>query len=514
MMDDKDLYSEVIKKLSVIYVTEDDFVDSNDFSICELLNSRQKISEDICEVKKELIRSAIFDFFAQKGFKAYVFFRTGNRVAIRLKLFDFENNIYVERVKQQFSDIKKHTKVKNENDKVYVVSSEKVSEMIDSLGKLDDISAKKDIVKSAAKQILELSSRDAIFFVGKELLIKVFTPAGEGEDRQAKRYYDSIPPEKLKKFDEFIKKSNMETRINNAIKKAMLNDFDFKRINNFQFGKGFIKTLQTICIDVVSGFVKDDEYVVFGYANYLLRKMFDPILTQLSSALIELILQKNKNAEEFVKFYNGDVAFAPNGSKFKKPDIIDEYGQRWNYSTIFQLSMQRVKIIEKIDEAENAIKKTKSVIEDLDTKITEALSTISDRNEELAKLEENFASLDAEILEKKDSLQKLRTEANKNKDRDKEYELKVSITNASNELKRLTRLEEQNVINKKKIEAEVEKLTIRNNIMDKDKKAYEKKLENDIEKKKLLIENMRPIEEKYGHMLKALSKALSSFRGI
>lgn len=512
-MNDKDIYTKVIDKLSSLYVKEEDFVDSNDFLICALLSKEDAESMDHCGEKKELVRQAIFDFFSAKGFKAYIFFRAGNRAAIRLKLFDFENNIYVDRLKKEFSDLGDAVESKNEKDKVYIIKKERLEKMHASLPSIEDVNARKDMIRSAAKQILALEQRDVIFFVGQELLIKVFTPAKEG-DKSAKRYYDSIPPEKLKKFDEFIKKSNMEIRINNELKKKMLNEFDFKRINNFQFGKNFIKILQTMCINVVSGFVKDDEYIIFGYANYLLRKVFDAAMVQLASSLIEGVLQKNKNAETFVKFYNGDIAFAPNGTKFQKPDIIDEYGQRWNYSTIFQMSMQRVKIIEKIKEAEEAIKKTKEIIEDVDTRMTDALSQIGEKTDELAKMDDEFKGMDAEIAKKKEELQRLRTDAQKNSDKNKEAELRSTITNLSTELKQLTRQDDQNLVSKKKLESEVERLNIKVTLLEKDKKAYEKKLENDLEKKKILIENMTPIEEKYGHMLKAVSKALSSFRGI
>jgi predicted nucleic acid-binding Zn-ribbon protein len=506
----EDIYSKVIQNLSSVYKKESDFKDSDDFDICKLFDDCSEFGNDT----KEYIRNAIFDYFSQKGFKCYVFFRSNNKASIRLKLFDLENNIYVDRLKKEYKDIEQHLKVKNEKDKIYILPKEPITVMLGSLESIEHESMKKDLIRSAVKKILDLHKRDAIFFVNNQLLIKKFTPAAENKDRAARRYYDDIPKEKLEKFSKFLKKSNIDLRIQNELKKLCRNDFDFKRINNFSFGKNFVKVLQDMSIRITGSLVSDEEEVIFGYANFLLRTYFEKIMLFLGTTLIDLVLEKDRNAEAFLKFYNGDVAFAPNGAKFKKPDIIDSYGQRWNFSTIFQLSMQRIKMLEKIKESQEAIQKTKDAIEDLGKKIAESEKEAKSKKEQMIDIDQSFQDSNEVTKQMKDDLQRKRIELKKLKDKDEKYKLQSEINKLSAEMKKILADEDRNMNTKKKLETEIERVDIKIKMLGKDLSAYEKKLQNDYDKKEQLIENVQPVEEKYHCMLQALSKALSSFRGI
>lgn len=504
------IYATVIQKLNSVYKTESDFVDSDEFAICKLFEDCNEFGTNT----KELIRNAIFDYFSQKGFKCYVFFRANNKASIRLKLFDIENNIYVDRLKKEYKDIQKDLKVKNEKDKIYILPKESIGIMLESLGSIEQDSTKKDLIRSAVKKILDLHTRDAIFFVNNQLLIKKFTPASESKDRAARRYYDDIPKEKLEKFDKFLKKSNINLRLQNELKKLTRTEFDFKRINNFTFGKSFVKTLQDMSIKITGSLVNDDEEVIFGYANYLLRTYFDEIMLFLSTTLIDNVLAKDRNAEAFLKFYNGDVAFAPSGAKFKKPDIIDSYGQRWNFSTIFQLSMQRLKMLEKIKESQEAIQKTKDAIADLNKRIDESEKEEKAKKEQMIKIDEGFKDSSENTKKMKDDLQKKRIELKKLKNKEEKYKLQTEISTLSAEMKKILAEEDKNINQKKKLETEIERVEIKIKMLGKDLNAYEKKLQNDYDKKEQLVENIQPVEEKHRSMLQALSKALSSFRGI
>ena len=78
-----------------------------------------------------------------------------------------------------------------------------------------------------------------------------------------------------------------------------------------------------------------------------------------AKVLLDFIENRNKNAENFIKYYNEDVIIDTNGNKIQKYAIIDSKQQKWNYSSIVSVMMQykqaKIKLASQADAIQAAL---------------------------------------------------------------------------------------------------------------------------------------------------------------
>ncbi len=508
-------YQEVFKKLlesfaddNIVRVAEDKEI----FAVVYRVVPLQEV-----QTYKEEIRQAVLHFYVSKGFKAFLFFATDGMPTLKKKLFDFENNIYVNLCFDNFFHIGDKLKKDEEKPDLLYLASSDTKELYDFLSDIPNKDEQKEVVRNSIKKILNLSTRDAIFFAGEKVVIKKFAEASqkEGNDKPppgVRRSFDHIPQEQLQRFLKELEKQGLDEKLRQVAIYASQNDLDLKKINPFQFGKSFIKVFQDNIIRLVGGAVQIKEDMP-AYTNYVFRVKFDGMLYQLSRELVELLLNKNANAEQFIRFYNGDTSFTPDNKRFQKPDIIDDTGLRWNSSTIFQIAIQRKKCLEKIKEISDEIVAVEDKIREFERKIAEAKKDAEREREKLGNIEKEFRELTANTRRLKDEVGLLKEEFASKKEANEIRVIQEQIATKSYELKKNLKDEELNMLDKKKIENEAERATIKEQQLIKDKVSFERKLAADFSKKENLVENQKPLDEKYEIVLRALGKAISSFRG-
>lgn len=480
---------------------------------------RKSLGQDDLKAHKDEIRQAIIHFYSTKGFKAHVFFKN-DTILIKSRLYDLENNVFVSVLSREFSDVYKHATISKDVEGISFIPEKTTRELLEFLHDVEEVDHKKEIIKNGLKKIMDLHSRDALFFVGNKIMIKRFKkssepkPAAKEANVQAKRSFDHIPQEALEYTDQKMREEGLEEKIEVAIGELSKEKLNFSKIDNFYFGKNFIKHVQEKFLVFLKDFMKNESPDnVMAFANFLLRKEFDNVLRLFAIRLIELLLIKDSYAEKFVKFYNGDTAFSTDGKRFQKPDIIDDKGQRWNASTIFQVAMQRKKGLEKIKEAKIDMLKTQKNIQSLEHQITKSEKEILNYQKHLEVIQKEFQEMSEKTQSGKDRIFELKKVLQKESDASKKQKMQEEINQLSIDIKRLHREEETNLKEKKKAEAESEKMGIKLNILKKDLLAFQKKLKNDFAREQNLETNQKPLNEKYDTTVRALAKALSSFRG-
>ena len=82
---------------------------------------------------------------------------------------------------------------------------------------------------------------------------------------------------------------------------------------------------------------KDD---LIAFSGFILRIYFDAILKYTAETLLKYIEKRNKNAELFIKYYNGNVVIDDEGNKIVQHAILDSNNQKWNYSSILSILIQ------------------------------------------------------------------------------------------------------------------------------------------------------------------------------
>lgn len=140
----------------------------------------------------------------------------------------------------------------------------------------------------------------------------------------------------------------LESDLLEITRRQMTNELDFRKIDNFFFAKNALPKFNSYIQKMLEKY--DEMLPVKELSAYLFNAYQDELLYVLADHLIELICERDPNATRFVNFFNGEVAFASDGSRYQKPDIKSPDGTRWNLSTIHQVALQRKQAVQKVEQ--------------------------------------------------------------------------------------------------------------------------------------------------------------------
>ncbi len=459
---------------------------------------------------KEEIRKGVSTFFLEAGFKAFLFFKQDESVVLNLKIVDFENNIFIDALKKNIDNLNRELKSSANIDDVKFLEKDTTDKISKMICVSIDKENRKEIIRNYIKKSLDLNPRDAIFFINGRIMIKYFK-----ESESAKRMFDTISPEALKEIEKRVEKSGLDAKIKDMIGNLLTQELNPSKVDNLYFAKNLIRLLQEKFLKFLpEDILKEEPLVQQGYANYILRNNFDKCMLIIAKHLLEGLGNRDRFIESFVRFYNGDTTFSPTGKRYKKSDIIDSEGQRWNGSTLLQVVLQKKQGLEKLKKVLEDIKNTKEAVLRIEEQRSEIAKNIEKYKYEIEHLEGEFAKKIDDAQGSKDKIVELRTKLQKSKNQDEKSELNDKISTISREIKTKSREEERALANKKKNELEIERAEIKLKTLAKDIEAYEQKLIKNNEQKDNLIKNQKPLDKKYEEVATALAKAISSFRGV
>ena len=168
---------------------------------------------------------------------------------------------------------------------------------------------------------------------------------------------------------------------------------DFSRITHTYFSKSYIKIVQRAIFDFLKENLSEEDFVLEGLTNFILRDNWIIAHTTMAISLLELIASKNANAENFLKNYPGEIELDADRNKFKLPEIVDKNGMKWTLPAVVSVVMQRKKAIEQMALRQKALDDMKRSIEDLYSKMDEL-------NEESVAIEKEFSQLERDSKEK------------------------------------------------------------------------------------------------------------------
>lgn len=138
---------------------------------------------------------------------------------------------------------------------------------------------------------------------------------------------------------------------------------------------------------------------------------------------------------------------------------------------------------------------------------------LAQKAEEIEKLEAEFRHMLDISQQAKDKIFSLKRLHQEKKGTPQAQAIQEKINELSIQIKKLDKEDERVLGEKKKLESEIEKAQIKIVTLEKDKLAFEKKLERNLVQKSTLLEKQVPLDERYQVAAEALSKAISSFRG-
>ncbi|RAX58159.1 hypothetical protein CCZ01_03540 [Helicobacter monodelphidis] len=516
-----DTYQRLLDAIEVHISGLDGFLNITEEKIGQILLEALKVEH--FSAHKEVVRQVLFDYFASHGFRAYIVIKHDRDITYRLKINDYDGCIYTEACMQQLPKLENALTPSKSRPGISVLDSAVYKSITDFLNKyIQEEEDKKGLFKAILKNSLGLSPRDAIFFVDQGVLVKQFQESETSQNSigqlssTSQRLHEGLDKTFLKEIENMALKNGLKKNMAELIVSLLKGPLNVSEHDNLYFAKNFVPILQEKFLD----FVPDDKRIQNpeikqALANYILRNHFNDCTNHFAKEIIGKLINKEQGVDAFIKFYNGDVSFSPEGKRYTRPEIMDKDGNRWNSATIFQIGMQRkmgldkiARNIEAIRLTEESIAKCKNNIKMQEDFIENNLSVIASFEAEIQKKLDISGQAKENIFELKRRLQ------NTQKGTAAATEIQNKINALSIQIKQLDRDEKHIFGEKKKLDAELEKAKAKIITLEKDQVSYEYKLGKDKEQKEQLAKNQIPLEQRYSIVVEAFSKALSSFRGF
>ncbi len=489
-----------IRNRSGLHTTEDGLLQFEPHDADTLMNSVAAIREDH---KKERLRLAIKTVFDLDS-KDMVIFRQNQ---IFIKRFNGEaliNYKVIEVIKEAVNSNGESADSHVLNDTLTISLAEFGSDVFAIPEKA------KDKIRQKLKEQIKLSSKDLILFLNDKVVIRRFK--GQNNDTEASKReqrFNGLPKEELA----ILKKSlfeNEETEqeiVTDIIKTLIKGELDFSRITHTYFSKSYIKIAQRAIFDFLKENLSEEDFVLEGLTNFILRDNWIIAHTTMAISLLELIASKNANAENFLKNYSGEIELDADRNKFKLPEIVDKNGMKWTLPAVVSVVMQRKKAIEQMALRQKALDDMKRSIEDLYSKMDEL-------NEESVAIEKEFSQLERDSKEKAGveaavnaEIRELKERLKRCKEEDK-AKIQADMSDKTLFLKKLVLMEDTLFTRTKKLEHQSKTIAAKIDKINFDIGKSQKRCKEEEERLQQFSGSQHGSGEKYDLLLEALAVAL------
>ncbi len=233
-----------------------------------------------------------------------------------------------------------------------------------------DMRQEREYIRERIVKIFELGEKDIVLFLRNAIYILHYIPpeiVEEGIDRR----YGGYPPEEMHNLYDHLFPDGAWDRIDACLDGVFTDQLDFSVIDNQTFRDTFIpvfKAMVQVVVAEFSSLIEPD--MLEGFTGYVLRKHFDEILLAAAWEVLALFQERDRNAEEFIRYFQDEIIINQRGKKIQKYAIIDEHNQKWNHNSILSILMQ-------YEQSEKRIQNQEEKIEGIKSRLNEAQSAFT-----------------------------------------------------------------------------------------------------------------------------------------
>jgi len=349
------------------------------------------------------------------------------------------------------------------------------------------------MTRRQVESIFQLDERDIIFFLRGRITIRYYTPPKKLPPGVDKRFAGESVERMEEMYNNYFPNGAWE-HIEPILGEVIAEKLNFSVIDNVTFTRTFIPVFRSM-IEILLLEIVDPDHrdSIEGFTGYVFRQHFHPIFIFTAKVLLDFIENRNKNAENFIKYYNEDVIIDTNGNKIQKYAIIDSKQQKWNYSSIVSVMMQykqaKIKLASQADAIQAALLRVNECNDDLASEKNHKQELL----DKISQTEESVSEIDASIVRVKNKSAQTPEE---------EVSLKSEITKLNYRHGELMDMK-KNLLNQVEM--------VKNRISNKTSELLRRQSKHDYEKKMLSAyqEQTAPIMETYGVVTEAIASVLT-----
>jgi len=342
------------------------------FQHIEKRYTKTEFTKEISEVKV-----AFRDFFEPV---ATILFRYTDSGEIKIKVFPYrvkpENSKHLQKIIEIIKIHRKHIKYNYNDDKNQIAILGKIrreinSEILDSQESIN----KKELIRYAIRKALSLTDKDVVISLKRKFIIKLSAQDSEASSDKYNGYSESDIKNSYSSI--FDKDTKIEEFLQLVMKKLFANSLNFRTISNQDYETNAVKFIQLAILKELGNYINIERDFLVGLTSYIVRKYFHYIHELMAIELLEAVYEKNKNANQFLLYYNGKV-IVKDGKKYKIPSLETEDGQQLNNATIIaicniwvNIKLKKEQALEQLEEVELKIKQIEEVSGDLSEALVE-----------------------------------------------------------------------------------------------------------------------------------------------
>ena len=303
---------------------------------------QERYSDEHISQNSMEIRQAFRDFFEPLG---HLVVRYKDNIGITYKLFPYQVDIKKSVHLQKIIDIIRENRraieypYHDKDDQIALLGKirRKINvEIVETEEKVN----KKELVRYAIKKALGLDDRDVILQQKKKYIIKLFghnnfvssintvsqNPSTVYSEEDIEAYYKEL-------FNEI----EIEDFLDDVMTSLFVDDLNFEKISNAYYEKNVLSLIKQRMVEALQKYISDNNEYLQSVAGYIMKKHIVGIHERIAIEIFELISNKNKNAQEFLNYYSGQV-YVENGIRYIIPEISTEDGKRWNINSLTSIA--------------------------------------------------------------------------------------------------------------------------------------------------------------------------------
>ncbi len=232
---------------------------------------------------------------------------------------------------------------------------------------VDDPVGLRNTIRSAVQNSFSLHARDIVLFLRQKLYIRYFFDMKKMSEDENRRFL-GVSPEIMQKLYKENFPENFSNILLDMAPDVIHDALDFSRIDNMTFRAKYIDVFRAMVDVAMSEYTSSlDKESVLALNGYILRLNFDKLLYLCAKILINMVMKRDRKADEFLRFYNGETLVEKGGKKIKKPFVIDAKQNIWNYSSIFSVMTQCSQYDNKHKQEVLALKETEKFMKEAES---------------------------------------------------------------------------------------------------------------------------------------------------
>ena len=269
------------------------------------------------------------------------------------------------------------------------------------IAETDEAVNKKELIRYAIKQALDLDDRDIVINLKRKYVIKLFKKNlshTANTIEKDEEYFDDQDFEL--QYDELIKDIDINDFLISTMQVLFSKELSFDTLTNSYYEKNALILIKNKITEELKTYMSENSTYVSGFAGYILKKNFEKIHEIIALELFEQLSKKNKNAIQFLQYYSGKTIILDK-KQYIMPNITTPDGKQWNITSIITTSSSWQNLKDKLKKIQTELKNINKVFNESSKRYKSLSDKLKNNEHDRDELIKKAKKIEDELIEAK-----------------------------------------------------------------------------------------------------------------